>query len=258
MTKRAFAIVAHPDDIEFQMAGTLILLGRVGFEIHYLNVANGSCGTGELSMDEIISKREKEAKAACASIGAIYHSSLVDDIAIYYEPKLLARISALMRKVAPDILLVQSPRDYMEDHQNTVRLACTAAFTRGMPNFKTDPEQRPIDQPVAIYHAQPHGNRDILRQLIIPEIFVDISEVIEDKTRMLAFHQSQKKWLDQSQGLNAYLDSMREQALEIGKMSGSFTYAEGWRRHLHLGYAKEDFKPLEEALSPYLKVEKSE
>ena len=38
----AFALAAHPDDIEFMMAGTLVLLGDAGYEIHYMNVANGS------------------------------------------------------------------------------------------------------------------------------------------------------------------------------------------------------------------------
>ena len=31
MTRVAFAIAAHPDDIEFMMAGTLILLGKPRF-----------------------------------------------------------------------------------------------------------------------------------------------------------------------------------------------------------------------------------
>ncbi len=31
MSKRVFAIAAHPDDIEFMMAGTFILLGRAGY-----------------------------------------------------------------------------------------------------------------------------------------------------------------------------------------------------------------------------------
>src|SRR6185369_1352086 len=34
--KSAIAIGAHPDDIEFYMAGTLVLLKRAGWEIHYL------------------------------------------------------------------------------------------------------------------------------------------------------------------------------------------------------------------------------
>ena len=35
------AIAAHPDDIEFMMAGTLLLLKQAGCETHYLNIANG-------------------------------------------------------------------------------------------------------------------------------------------------------------------------------------------------------------------------
>jgi len=41
----AFAIGAHPDDIKFMMAGTLILLREAGWSLHYMNIANGSCGT---------------------------------------------------------------------------------------------------------------------------------------------------------------------------------------------------------------------
>jgi len=43
----ALAVGAHPDDVEFMMAGTLSLLAKAGFEPHILTVANGSCGTAE-------------------------------------------------------------------------------------------------------------------------------------------------------------------------------------------------------------------
>ena len=43
-TPVAMAIGAHPDDIEFSMAGTLLLLKRAGFETHYFNIASGNCG----------------------------------------------------------------------------------------------------------------------------------------------------------------------------------------------------------------------
>mgnify|MGYP000867140096 CR=1 FL=1 len=39
------AAVAHPDDIEFMMAGTLFLLKQAGAEIHLWNLANGCCGS---------------------------------------------------------------------------------------------------------------------------------------------------------------------------------------------------------------------
>ena len=254
MPKRAFAIAAHPDDIEFQMAGTLILLQRAGYEIHYMNIANGCCGTAEHSREEIIAIRREEARSAAASIGAVYHESLVDDIAIFYEPRLLVRVAAVIREVAPEILLVQSPQGYMEDHQNAARLAVTGAFTRGMPNFITDPPRAPVSQPVTVYHAQPHGNRDPLRHLVRPDIFVDISSVITLKRAMLAHHQSQKVWLDHTQGMDAYLDAMQDQSREVGAMSGRFTYAEGWRRRLHLGFCDATADPLITALRDYCLV----
>jgi LmbE family N-acetylglucosaminyl deacetylase len=251
MSKRALAVGAHPDDIEFGMAGTLILLQRAGYEIHYMNIANGSCGTAQHTYDEIVRIRREEARAAAAYIGAVYHESMVDDLDIFYERELLARVAAVMRQVAPEILLVQSPQDYMEDHQNAVRLAVTAAFVRGMPNYRTVPPQAAIEQEVTVYHAQPHGNRGPLGELVRPGIYVDVSGVIEVKRQMLAYHQSQKVWLDQTQGMDAYLDAMQELCREVGQMSERFTYAEGWRRRLHLGFCAPTADPLTAALGEY-------
>ncbi|MBN1937938.1 MAG: PIG-L family deacetylase [Anaerolineae bacterium] len=230
------------------MAGTLILLRHSGWEVHYLTIANGSCGTAEQARDEIVRVRRAEAQAAAESIGAIYHESLVDDLTIFYAVDLLARVAALMRKVAPDVVLTHAPVDYMEDHQNTARLAVTAAFARGMPNFPTDPPRAPTGQPLTLYHAQPHGNRDLLRQRVYPDLYVDITQVIEQKKTMLAHHQSQKVWLDRTQGMDAYLETMLALSREVGDMSGRFVYAEGWRRRLHLGLGAEEDDPLSVAL----------
>ena len=41
---------------------------------------------------------------------------------------------------------------------------------------------------------------------------------------------------------------MEEMSREVGCMSGRFTYAEGWRRHLHLGFCAEHADPLTDAL----------
>ena len=43
--KVAMAVAAHPDDIEFYMAGTLLLLREAGYEVHYMTLASGSCGS---------------------------------------------------------------------------------------------------------------------------------------------------------------------------------------------------------------------
>jgi len=249
MATRVFAVAAHPDDIEFGMAGTLILLSRAGCEIHYMNIANGSCGSTEHDARATAEMRLGEAMNAAARIGAVFHKPLVCDAEIFFEPKLLARVASIVRSVAPDVLLVPSPRDYMEDHENACRLAVTAAFCRGMRNFPVDPPRAPVAGDVVVYHAQPHGNRDSLNRVVRPDFFVDISSVIEEKSDMLAEHASQKDWLDRSQGMGAYLDAMRGYAGEMGEMSTSCRFAEGWRRHNPLGLFAGDADPLTRLLT---------
>jgi len=246
--KRAFAVAAHPDDIEFVMAGTLIRLRSAGYELHYMNIANGCCGSTKHSATHTAAVRQREAIAATDSIGAVFHPSLVNDLEIFYNHKTLLQLASVMREVAPEILLVHAPVDYMEDHTNACRLAVTAAFARGMPNYPVEPPREPVEQPVTIYHAQPHGNRDPLGQTVRPGIFVDVGGVLDEKTAMLACHQSQQEWLDASQGLNSYLEAMHELSREVGRLSGVFEYAEGWRRHLHLGFCSAQADPLVEAL----------
>ncbi len=244
------AAAAHPDDIEFMMAGTLALLKARGWEIHYLNVANGSCGTVELPVAEIVRIRAAEAAAAAALLGATHHPSLVDDIQIYYCPELVARLAAIVRRVRPTILLVPSLVDYMEDHQNTSRLMVTAAFCRGMPNFASVPPVPAVSWDMAVYHALPYGLADQLRRPVHAGFYVDVSSCLDTKRRMLACHRSQKEWLDRSQGVDSYLDAMAQITAEMGRQSGRFAYAEGWTRHSHAGFAATpEFDPLAEALA---------
>jgi LmbE family N-acetylglucosaminyl deacetylase len=207
-----------------------------------------------LPRDEIAAVRRLEAQAACAAIGAVYHESLCDDLEIFYEKSLLAKVASVVRDAAPEILLTHSPSDYMEDHTNACRLAVTAAFTRGMPNFSVDPQRPIVKQKVTVYHAQPYGNRDPLRQLVWPEYFVDTSSVIEQKVQMLACHVSQKQWLDETQGIDSYLQALRSADQEVGRMSGVSAFAEGWRRHLHGGFCGPDDDPLAAALKDFLHV----
>lgn len=244
------AAAAHPDDIEFMMAGTLLRLRDAGAEIHMWNLANGSCGTATHTKEEIIRLRAGEAQASAKLAGAVCHEPLADDIALYYEPALLARAAAVVRHVKPTIVLTQSPQDYMEDHQNTCRLVVSAAFCRGMRNFATTPAVEPFGGTTTVYHALPHGLRDGLRKLVRSGQYVDIGPVLARKRQMLAQHRTQKEWLDVSQGMDAYLLEMENMSREMGRMSGRFEFAEGWRRHSHWGFCAADCDPLAELLGP--------
>ncbi|MFN9464979.1 MAG: LmbE family protein, partial [Planctomycetota bacterium] len=140
----------------------------------------------------------------------------------------------------------------------TCRLAVTAAFAKGVPNYP-DPSDPLYTQAfysdIAIYHAQPHGNRTPMGQLVRPQLGVFVDPVMETKRAMLAEHRSQQQWLKESQGMNSYIQTMLDLGSEVADLiaaSGAADlpgkYAEGWTRHLHLGFSAKPFDPLKEAL----------
>jgi LmbE family N-acetylglucosaminyl deacetylase len=242
------AIGAHPDDIEFMMAGALLLLKQAGCETHYLNIANGNCGSVEYDSSTLSKMRAKEGRCAAEVLGAHFHPSLTNDLEIFYDLKTLRRLAAIVREVKPTIVLTHSPKDYMEDHTNTCRLAVTAAFAHGIPNFKSVPSRPAYHDDVTVYHCMPHGLQDGLRRRIVAASFVNTTAVQKTKLAALAEHRSQQNWLDTSQGFNSYLAKMEEMSLDVGKMSRKFKHAEGWRRHLHLGFASREIDPLADLL----------
>ncbi|MDB6138861.1 MAG: LmbE family protein [Verrucomicrobiaceae bacterium] len=250
----AIAITAHPDDIEFIAAGTLLLLKRAGWDIHYFNLSRGNCGSVQYDSETTARLRLQEAREAAHILGATFHDPVANDMEIVYTPELMRKVAAVIREAQASIVLTHSPVDYMEDHMNTCRLAVSAAFTHGMPNWITDPPRATYEGNVTVYHALPHGLRAPLRQRIIAGAYVDTSSVHPIKRQALAAHHSQKHWLDVSQGMDSYLVSMDDLSLEVGRLSGSFQYAEGWRRHLHLGFSSIDHDPLIEVLGDHYLV----
>jgi len=252
MGKVVLAIGCHPDDIEFMMAGTLLLLKNAGCEIHVMITANGNCGSLHYGAKELAEVRREETQASCAILGARYHDSITNDLEVFYVDSQVRKMAAVVREVRPDIALLMSPNDYMEDHMNACRLGVTAAFTRCMPNYITDPPRDAYQKDIALYHAEPHGLRDQMDALVLPDFFVDIGSVIDVKQKMLSMHKSQQAWLDASQGLNSYLATMRSTAAELGHLSDKFQYAEGFRRHNYLGFSENRIDPLTELLSDYI------
>ena len=247
----ALAIAAHPDDIEFMMSGTLMRLGDAGWNLHYLNLANGCCGSMEHDAITTARIREKEARHAAKLLGAVWHPPLVNDLEIFYHKELLRKLASLIREVAPDILLIHSPVDYMEDHTNACRLAVSAAFVRGVPNYESDPQLAPIDKPVTLYHAMPHELCDAFGDPVNARMFVDVAGLMDRKRAALAAHASQKNWLDHSQGMGSYILNMESMTRQVGVQSGLFEYAEGWQPHSHMGFCDRGANPLKDALAKH-------
>lgn len=239
------AIAAHPDDIEFVMAGTLLGLKKIGYEIHYMNLSTGNCGSTVYNAEETAAMRLEEAKNSAEILGAHFHSPICDDFEIFYSKEQLKEVAEVIRKVKPTLILTHSPVDYMEDHMNTSRLVVTAAFIRGIANYPTEnpPEG---NYNCAIYHAVPHGLKGPLGEQITPAIFIDTTDVHAVKLEALRAHKSQQEWLESSQNMNSYLLAMESFSAELGQLSGKFAHAEGWRKHYHLGFSESTFDPIQE------------
>lgn len=244
----ALAIAAHPDDIEFVMAGTLLLLKAAGWDIHCLNLSSGNLGSSVLSADETARTRRREARAAAKTLGAKWHAPFCNDLQIFYTDENIRRVCAVVRGARPAVVLTHALADYMEDHMIAARLAVTAAFARGMPNYRSRPPRPPTLAPCTIYHAMPHGFCTPLREPVKPELFIDTTSVHATKRAALACHASQKEWLDQTQGMESYLATMDEGSRALGRQTKKFRHAEGWTRHLHYGFGAAEDDPLCDAL----------
>jgi len=240
----ALAIAAHPDDIEFVMGGTLLLLKEAGWDIHYLNVTNGDMGSTVMSAAKTGRVRREESQEAARLMGAKWHPSFCPDLGVFYTTENIRRLCAVVRQVKPSIVLTHALADYMEDHMTVARLAVTATFTRGIPNYRSTPARPPILESCVLYHAMPHGQCTPMRVPVRPEIYVDTSSVQARKRTALACHRSQKEWLDATQGMDSYLATMEYFSARLGKQTRKFAHAEGWTRHLHFGFGAEDDDPL--------------
>ena len=246
--KNVLAIAAHPDDIEFVMAGTLLQLAARGWVVHYFNIANGCCGSMTLAQAECAATRLLEAQVAADLIPAKFYPPICNDLEIIYGSELLQKVASVVRQAQPQIVLTHALVDYMEDHQHAARLAVTATFVRGMPSYRPQPLATAYQDDVAVYHAQPHGNRTPMGEVVKPTHYVDVTKLSERKQLLLRAHASQGLWLDDTQRMGSYIDTMLDLNREVGSFSGRFELAEGWRQHLHLGLSTSGFDPLREAL----------
>src|SRR5665647_2328720 len=114
--KSAITIAAHPDDIELMMAGTLLLLKKAGYEIHYINLSGGDCGSLEYAAAEIKKIRLTEAKNAAQILGAHFHPPFCNDLEILYDVKILKQLTSVIREVKPNIVLTHSPEAVSYTH----------------------------------------------------------------------------------------------------------------------------------------------
>src|SRR5262249_26861817 len=128
---------AHPDDVEFQCAGTLALLRSRGHQVTIATMTPGDCGSAEHDAEAIAAIRRAEAQASADLIGADYVCLEFRDLAIFNDDESRRRVTELLRRAAPDVVLTAPPEDYICDHETTSLLVRDACFAAPIPNYVT-------------------------------------------------------------------------------------------------------------------------
>lgn len=227
------AIGAHPDDIEFMCAGTLVRLKKRGHSIFIATVANGSCGSMEYGPKEISRIRKNEAKKSASLLDAPYYCAGIEDLMIDNIAPIRIKVVEVLRKVNPDIVFTHSVEDYMIDHISTSTLVKDSCFCAPMPNFPA--RGKCISHIPYLYYWHPLEGKDMYGNKVRPKILIDITEEMPLKEKMLACHKSQREWLRKQHGMDQYIMTMKEWNRELGKLA-KCTYAEGFRQHLGHGF----------------------
>jgi LmbE family N-acetylglucosaminyl deacetylase len=234
------AIFAHPDDAEFLCAGTLIRLAHEqGYQVHIASMTPGDCGSAELPAEEISAIRRTEGERSAALLAGKYHCLEERDLLIFYQERTLVKVTRLLREVRPSIVLTHCPSDYLLDHEMTSQIVRGACFAAPVPNFAPDSELPPLERIPHLYYCDPIEGKDIFGRPVPAQFYVDISQAIELKTRMLACHASQREWLLKHHGMDEYLEAMKRWARQQGQRCG-VEYAEGFRQHLGHSYPQDN------------------
>src|SRR3954452_9167105 len=89
---RVLALHAHPDDLEFQCAGTLALLREAGCAVTMATMTPGDCGSAEHDAETIANICRGEARAAAALIGVEALCLEFRDLAIFNDDESRRRV----------------------------------------------------------------------------------------------------------------------------------------------------------------------
>jgi N-acetylglucosamine malate deacetylase 1 len=229
---RILCLHAHPDDIEFLAAGTLALLARKGHSISMATMTPGDCGSAEFDAEETSRIRRAEAASAAAIIQAAYLCAEFRDLSIFNEDGARRRVTELIRRVRPELVITASPIDYHSDHEATSALARDACFAASAPNYDTgDADPSPALEAIPhLYFTDSLGGVDRDGRPQMADFFVNVESDIGVKREMLACHASQRNWLRRQHGIDEYLEAMMQWTGEVGARAG-VRFAEGFRRY---------------------------
>jgi LmbE family N-acetylglucosaminyl deacetylase len=160
---KILAIGAHPDDIEFGCAGTLIKYVDRGHRIFLMVMTEG-----ELGAQGAVRRQEQLGAQAIVGAEEVFWGEY-EDTRVPLDKGLIAAIEEVMSGVKPDMIFCNFFDDTHQDHRHLAQ--ATMSATRYVRNV--------------LYYEVP------TTQNFSPQVFVDISDTLQRKLRALEAHRSQ-------------------------------------------------------------------
>jgi N-acetylglucosamine malate deacetylase 1 len=205
MPRYVLCIGAHPDDNEWSIGATAALFCRRGDIVKLVSVTDGSKGHyAKEYIDDpeaLAARRQEEALAAAAVIGAEYASMRIPDGEVYVTQANTEEMVRLIRSFGPpghgpDLVLLNRNTDYHRDHRYTAQLVLDATYMLTVPPMC--PDTRHLDRmPVFAYWADDFTEGGPFR----PDVIVPVDSAVEQKIDMVCAHASQfYEWLPYNSG----------------------------------------------------------
>jgi len=142
--RRALAVAAHPDDVEFGCGATLAKWAAAGTEEHLLVLTDGSKGTWETGADTaaLVETRHEEQRRAAKTLG-IEEVRFLDfvDGELRNGRDEQAAVCEVIRDTRPDVVLGHDPwKRYRlhPDHRHAGHLTIDAIVAARDPHFFAD------------------------------------------------------------------------------------------------------------------------
>ena len=186
---KVLAVGAHPDDLENSCGGTLAKYARLGNSVFMVHVADGNVGHRIIPSDELAKIRRSEAENAGALIGAETFWLGAHDLYVRSEDmELRNALVDIIRYVKPDVIITHNPDDYMDDHNETSKLVFSASMASTVTHLHTEHDFH--EKLTPIYYMEPVAGLGS-----IPTEYVEITDDIEMKLKMIEAHDSQLQWI---------------------------------------------------------------
>lgn len=224
---RILCVAAHPDDIEFTIAGSVARWVREGRDVVFCLVTSGGAGTNEHTPENtgLVPIRERESWDAARILGVkdLVFLGYQDGV---LEPTLGLRrdLTRVIRRSRPDVVVCGDPtvRWYGSEYLNHPdhRAAASAALDAVFPSAET----RAIFPELLTEGLEPHKVKEVfLSGAVPPDTWVDVGDTLAIKCAALKAHVSQV-------GTGDWVDTLlRDWAVRDGKRAG-VQYGEAYRR----------------------------